>query len=115
VTGTEIPDEARRKAAGLIDRLSEAADFNWGTHYPCLRDDLGDLVSDLQSGKTSPTIEQIVDVVAQETRVAQIAILREWILDINLRRYETPEQIAKAMHVRMEWLKTLEEVQGDDG
>lgn len=41
-------------------------------------------------------------------RAAQVQILREWILDINLLRYETPEEIAKAMHVRMEWLKSLE-------
>lgn len=76
VVVTDIPDE-RTRAAALIDRLSEAADFNWGTHYPCLRDCLGDLASDLQSGKVSPTIEQIVAVVAREARAAQVQVLHD--------------------------------------
>lgn len=61
----QVVSSDRARVTDLIDRLSEAADFNWGTHYPCLRDDLGDLASDLQSEKTSPTIERIVAVAAQ--------------------------------------------------
>ncbi len=52
----------RAKAADLLEKLIDAVDHNWGTHYPCLRDDLADLAHDVRSEKVTPTIECVVAV-----------------------------------------------------
>lgn len=60
------PDQARTEAAERIEQLADAANHNWGTHYPCLRDDLGDLAHHLRTGKTTPTIERIITVLVPD-------------------------------------------------
>ena len=67
-------------------------------------DEVWDAAAEVLVDPIAPS--QFKAIVQATTRAARVAILREWILDINLQRYETPEQIAKAMHVRMEWLKS---------
>lgn len=68
-------------AANLVDRLSCAVDYDSNDetlprkHYPCLRDDLGDLHHDLLDAPNAATA-RVVKVVADAERAARVAEIR---------------------------------------
>lgn len=68
-------------AANLVDRLSCAVDYDSTDetqprkHYPCLRDDLGDLHHDLLDAPNGATA-RVVKVVADAERAARIDELK---------------------------------------